>query len=550
MPSSGDAGSLSVTVFLVGAGPGDPGLLTVAGAEALRRADVVVYDFLANPRLLALAPPEAERLYVGKSAGAHTLTQDQINRLLVDKARELHARFASSTKSDAPASASDAECRMASPRRTIVRLKGGDPYVFGRGGEEGEFLRAHGVPFAVIPGITSGIAGPAYAGIPVTHRDFASTITLITGHEKDRGGATKDRDEVPPINFDALAKLKGTLVFYMGVKALPQIVSRLLAGGMEPATPAAVIRWATRPEQQTVVGTLDTLVEAVRQAGIAAPAITVVGRVVSLRETLNWFEQRPLFGQRILVTRTRQQASELAAGLASLGAQVMEAPTIELAAPEDWTPIDAALRRLDTYDWLLLTSANGVRAVWERLRRLGRDARAFPARVGAIGPATAAALEQIGIVPDLIPEKFVGEALAAALRQCVGDMRGRRFLLLRANIARPALREALQAAGAVVEDVAIYRTRRPAALPAEVLETLGQPGGVSWITFTSASTVHHFDELLPAALRPAVAAVKKLSIGPVTSAALRQVGWPPDVEAARHDIPGMLAALRQHLACR
>lgn len=515
--------SPNAVVYLVGAGPGDPGLISVAGAQALARADVVVYDYLANKRLLDLAPAGAERVYVGKSSNQHTMTQDQINAVLVEKAG-----------SQKPEARNQKEW-------VVVRLKGGDPYVFGRGGEEGEYLRAHGVRFVEIPGITSGIAGPAYAGIPVTHRDFTSTITLITGHEKE---GVEDADS--RVNYEALAKLNGTLVFYMGVKSLPQITRRLMDAGMAADMPAAVVRWGTHPHQRAVTGTVGTIAAVVEKAKITAPAITIVGQVVTLRDTLNWFENRPLFGQRVLVTRTRQQASELTSGLCELGAQVIEAPTIELAEPEDWAPIDAALGRLNTYDWLVFTSANGVRAAWERLRRLGLDARALGQckNVAAIGPATAEALHAIGIHPDLIPEKFVGEELAIALADRIKNLRGARMLLLRADIARPVLRDELLKAGATVEDLPIYRTTLPAALPDEVVAALAA-GEIDWITFTSASTAANLHALLPADLRQKVSAAKKLSIGPITTAAMNQLGWKPTLEAAVHDIGGMVAAITQ-----
>jgi uroporphyrinogen III methyltransferase/synthase len=522
---------MQTTVYLVGAGPGDPNLLTVAGANALKNAAVVVYDYLANPELLKLAPG-AELIYVGKSGNQHTKTQDEINQILADKARELNAR----------------NPKMETPN--VVRLKGGDPYVFGRGGEEAEFLREHNIPFVEIPGITAGIAAPAYAGIPVTHRDFTSSITLVTGHEKEDGG-----DEGGRVNYDALAKLDGTLVFYMGVKSLPLITQRLIAAGSDPATPVAVIRWGTRATQQTVTGTLATIAEIVHQAGIKAPAITVVGRVVSLRPALNWFEERPLFGQRIVVTRTRQQASELSSQLAALGAQVLEAPTIELLPPADdqWAEIDKHLMQMPAYDWIVFTSANGVRAAWERLRLLEFDARHFAASsVAAIGPATAEALHEIGIHPDLIPEKFVGEELAAALKATIAaegeQIRHKRFLLLRADIARPVLREELRKLGATVEDVAIYRTARPAALPQDVIAALQEATPPDWITFTSASTATNLWEMLAPDQRQKVASIKRASIGPITSAAMTKLGngeWTPTIEAAQHDIAGLVAAIRR-----
>jgi uroporphyrinogen III methyltransferase/synthase len=506
-------------VYLVGAGPGDPGLITVAGAEALRRADVVIYDFLANADLLKLCRPEAERVYVGKSGTSHTKTQEQINALLVEKV---------------------------DGGRIVVRLKGGDPYVFGRGGEEGEYLRANGVRFVVIPGVTAGIAAAAYAGVPVTHREITSTVTLVTGHEKEG-------TESPRVDYDALAglgKAGGTLVFYMGVKSLPAIAQRLTAGGLEKETPVAVVRWGTHAKQQTVVGTLTTIAAAVERAGLTAPAITIIGKVVALRHTLNWFEERPLFGQRVLVTRTRQQASELSARLTELGAEVIEVPTIELAAPDSWEEIDRTLAQIPAYDWIVFTSANGVRAAWDRLRHLTFDARHFGASsIAAIGTATAKTLQEIGIEADLLPEKFVGEELAAALQEHLGDaeIRHQRFLLLRADIARPALREELEKLGAQVEDVAIYHTQRPHALSPEILQTIDETP-VQWVTFTSASTANNLWELLTPNQRAKIAKMKRVSIGPVTSAALGALGdgsWKATIEATQHDIAGVVEAVRR-----
>ncbi len=534
---------IPATVYLVGAGPGDPGLITVAGAEALRGAAVVVYDYLANPELLKLAPSTAELIYVGKSGIQHTKTQDQINTILVEKARQYSAQSSGR-----------------SPQHGVVRLKGGDPYVFGRGGEEAEYLRENGIPFAVIPGITSGIAAPAYAGIPVTHRDFSSTITLITGHERDtRGGESADEEE-GRVNYEALVKLEGTLVFYMGIKSLPLISQRLIAAGLDPETPAAVIRWGTRAEQQTVTGTVSTIADVVQKAGLKAPAITIIGRVVSLHQTLNWFEKRPLFGKTIIVTRTRQQASELSSKLAALGAKILEIPTIELRAPSEseWPAIDRALQQIPAYDWVIFTSPNGVTATWDRLCHLGLDARHFPAppshRVAAVGEATADALRQIGIHPDLIPEKFTGEHLAAALQSHIPEAKpgspAPRFLILRADIARPVLREELQKFGQV-DDVAIYQTIRPPALPAETLGAIADLAAAervncTWITFTSASTANNLWELLPPEYRQFVSRLRRASIGPITSEAMRKLGtgeWSPDVEAGTHTIRGLIQAL-------
>jgi uroporphyrinogen III methyltransferase/synthase len=540
------------TVYLVGAGPGDPGLLTRAGASALARAAVVVYDFLANPELLKLAPPTAELLYVGKSGAHHSKSQSEIHEILLNKSREVGTQ----TKN-----------------RIVVRLKGGDPYVFGRGGEEAEFLHAHHVPFVVVPGITAGIAAPAYAGIPVTHRDFASTITFITGHE--RADAPAPAEPLPPknvaeeggenlggggdrVDYQALAQLAsagGTLVFYMGVKGLKRNTARLIAAGLDPNTPAAVIRWGTHLTQQTLAATLATLADAVAQANILPPAITIVGKVVSLRDTgggLNWFEHRPLFGTRVLVTRTRDQASALSDRLKDLGAQVLEAPTIQITPPteDELTAIDQKLSHMPAYDWVVFTSANGVTATWARLREMTFDARHFAAsNVAAIGPATAEALQNIGIYPDVIPDKYVAEELAAALQSTIAaggeEIRHKRFLLLRADIARPALRDALQKMGAIVEEVAIYHTLRPASLPEEAIEALNA-GALDWVTFTSASTATNLWEMLTPEQRQAVAKMKRVSIGPITSAALAKLGngeWTPTTEAREHDIPGVLSAM-------
>ncbi|MEI8198384.1 MAG: uroporphyrinogen-III synthase, partial [Phycisphaerae bacterium] len=388
-------------------------------------------------------------------------------------------------------------------------------------------------------------------------------LTLVTGHEsEDKGGG------VPTLDVPTLASLiaaGGTVVFYMGVRNLPNIAEQFTqclqakAPGTYVPIPAAVIGWATHPHQRTIVGDLSNIAERVEKAGIKPPAIILLGQVVTLREKLNWFENRPLFGQRVLVTRTRQQASELASSLTNLGAQVLEAPTIELADPEDWAPIDASLRHLSAYDWLVFTSANGVRAAWDRLRKLDLDVRAFAAvrtGIAAIGPATADALAQIGLIANLVPDDFVGEALAAALLEQMQKSAPlppgaapRRALLLRADIARPALREALQQAGVQVDDQPIYRTVRPASLPDDILQTIREDQ-VDWVTFTSASTATNLHALLSDELRAKIAGAKRLSIGPQTTAALTKLGWAPTLEASQHDIPGMIAALTHAVAAK
>jgi uroporphyrinogen III methyltransferase/synthase len=509
-------------VYLVGAGPGDPGLITVRGAELLAAADVVVYDYLSNPELLAHAPG-AEAIYVGKKAASHSMTQDQINELLVGQAQA---------------------------GKKVVRLKGGDPFVFGRGGEECLALQDAGIPFEVVPGVTAAIAAPAYAGIPVTHRDYNSSFTFITGHEKEEeykesesrmriAGSGSDLD------WAVLAKLP-CLAFYMGVKSLPRICSKLIEHGMDPATPAATIRWGTMTKQQTVIGTIADLPDKVATAKLAPPAMTIIGRVVSLRPELNWFESKPLFGKTIVVTRTRQQASELSTQLQSLGARIIEAPTIDLK-PADPATVEAALADLHGYDWIVFTSANGVRFTRDRLIAAGRDSRAFgPAKIATIGDATAAAVrKELCLNVDLSPERFVAEALGEAFAQR-NEITGKRFLLLRADIARPLLRERLQQGGAAeVRDVPIYETHPTDSLPQELIDAI-TAGEVDWLTFTSSSTVNNFIQLLGPALRPRLTQVRTASIGPITSQTLRQHGLEPTIEARTFDIPGLVAAMRKY----
>jgi uroporphyrinogen III methyltransferase/synthase len=509
-------------VYLVGAGSGDPGLITVRGAELLKSADVVVYDYLSNPRLLSHCP-HAETVYVGKKAAQHSMTQEQINALLVE---------------------------LAQKGKKVVRLKGGDPFVFGRGGEECEALVAAGLPFEIVPGVTAAIAAPAYAGIPVTHRDLNSSFTFITGHEKEQTyqepqAQSREAGSATDLDWSALAKLP-CMAFYMGVKALPRICQKLIEHGMSPDMPAATIRWGTMPRQKTVTGTISTLPQRVAEARLQAPALTIVGKVVELRQTFNWFETRPLFGQTIVVTRTRQQASDLSAKLADLGADVIEAPTIELAPPADWSQVDQALKSIGDYDWVIFTSQNGVSYARQRLVELGLDARAFgKTKVAAIGDATARAIRQeLFLSVDLCPESFVAEALADALL-AEGVVKGGRFLLLRADIARPILREKLQAGGAVrVDDIAIYQTRTAAALPPVVIEGLAC-GDIHWITFTSSSTARNFVALLGPDYRAKLADVKLASIGPITSATMRELGLPPTIEAEQFNIEGLADAIHQ-----
>ncbi|HEX8915867.1 MAG TPA: uroporphyrinogen-III C-methyltransferase [Humisphaera sp.] len=520
-PNVSSPNHTSGVVYLVGAGPGDPGLITVRGRDLLAAADVVVYDYLSNPLLLAHAP-RAEAIYVGKKAAQHSMTQDGINALLVEKGKA---------------------------GKVVVRLKGGDPFVFGRGGEECEALHAAGVPFEVVPGITAAIAAPAYAGIPVTHRDLNSSFTFITGHEKEeqykedeakqRGGG-----QASDLDWPSLAKLP-CLAFYMGVKSLPRICQRLIENGMPPDMPAATIRWGTHPKQRTVVATVATLAGAVAAAKLGPPALTIIGKVVSLRPAMNWFESRPLFGQTVVVTRTRQQASDMSRQLSALGANVIEAPTIELGPPADWSAVDAELKSIGSYDWVVFTSANGVRHAKQRLLELGLDARAFGrAKLAAIGDATAEAIRQeLALRVDLCPKSFVAEALADALRDA-GEVAGKRHLLLRADIARPVLRQRLAADGSAdVRDVAVYETRPAAALPSPLIDALNA-GDVNWVTFTSSSTAKNFATLVGPDYKEKLKGVKLASIGPITTAPHRELGLEPTVQADTFNIDGLLAATR------
>ena len=471
-----------MTVYLVGAGPGDPGLLTVRGRDLLERCDALVYDRLADPRIVALAPADAERTYAGKAPDRHALTQEQINDLLV----ELGGR-----------------CRC------VVRLKGGDPFIFGRGGEEALALEQAGIPWEVVPGISSAYAVPAYAGIPVTQRGIAAQFTVVTGHE-DPAKESSDLD------WSSLARTPGTLVFLMGVRSLAGNAARLIEHGKPADTPAAVISQGTRPEQRTVVSTLAGIAEAA--AGMRAPAITLVGPVAALHDRLAWWERRPLFGRRVVVTRARPQASGLAARLSELGAAVVEAPAIAI----DHLPFHRP--DLAGYDVVCLTSANGV----DRL--LDGDVRSLHGlTVAAVGRATADALRRHGIVADVVPDQATSDAIVPAL----GDVHGKRVLVATAEGARQALPDGLRAGGADVDVLHLYRTVRE---PVDVEAVLG----ADLVTFTSSSTVDNLVQALPA---DGVAGLQAVSIGPVTTASLRGHGIEPVAEADPHDVDGLVAAV-------
>jgi uroporphyrinogen III methyltransferase / synthase len=495
---------MSGTVYLVGGGPGDPGLLTLRAAELLGRADVVVYDALVSPAVVDRAA-RAERVYVGKRGGEHTRTQEEINALLVELGRR---------------------------HGTVVRLKGGDPFVFGRGGEEALALIEAGIAFEVVPGVTAGIAATAYAGIPVTHRGISASVAFATGHEDPTKAGTD-------VDWDHLARGVGTVVFYMGVGRMAENFRRLIEAGRAADTPAAAIEWGTWPRQRTVTGTLETLPERVREAGIGAPSLIVVGEVVALRETLAWWDRRPLSGRRVVVTRARAQASDFARALEALGAEVLQFPAIRIADPPDPAALRDALAAAGTFDWVVFTSANGVERAWSALRELGRDARALAgARVCAIGPGTAAALEARGIVPDLVPESFIAEGVVEALA-AAADLRGARILLPRAEVARAVLPDSLRELGAEVVEVAAYTTVQDGA-DAEGVAARLRDGGVDLVTFTAASTVHNFVDLVGTELGGARVA----SIGPITSAAARERGLEVAVEAEAYTIPGLVEAIR------
>jgi uroporphyrinogen III methyltransferase / synthase len=472
------------TVYLVGAGPGDPGLLTVRAAELIARADVILYDRLVPDAALERARPGAELVYVGKQGGGDQVPQAETQRLLVD-----HARAG----------------------RTVVRLKGGDPFVFGRGGEEALVCREAGIPFEVVPGVTAGVAAPAYAGIPVTHRDVASAVAFVTGHEDPGKPETA-------LDWPALAAFPGTLVFYMGVRALPRIAQQLVAAGRPADEPAAVVERGTLPGQRTVVSTLSAIAERAAAERIRAPAITLVGPVAALRERLAWLERRPLHGRTIAVTRARAQASALAARLRELGAEVVEAPAIRTQ------PLDASLPELASYDLVCVTSPNGVAELFARVP----DARALASvTVAAIGPGTARALKEGGIVADVVPDRAVAEGLVEAL----AGVDVRRALVVRAREGRDVLPDALRERGAEVDVVALYET------VAEPLDA-SAVAGVDYVTFTSASTVRFFLEAVGRLDGP-----RLVSIGPATTAALREAELEPDVEADPHTPDGLVQAL-------
>jgi uroporphyrinogen III methyltransferase/synthase len=494
------------TVYLVGAGPGDAGLLTLRGAELLRRADVVLHDALVNPDLLRLAPPSAELIARGKNMA---MPQEEITALLIARARE---------------------------GKCVVRLKGGDPYIFGRGGEEAEALATAKIPFEVVPGVSSVIAAPNYAGIPLTHRGHCSSFTVFTGHEDPDDAETA-------LRHDQIAKIPGTKVVLMGTEKLSDWTKSLIAHGMSPDTPVAMIRWGTTGRQQTVTGTLATIAGLAVEKKLSPPVLTIIGDVVKLRGKLNWFEKRPLFGRRIVVTRRSEQAGGFAQRLTELGADVLEVPTIKITRPTETDAIVDALLGLNAYDWLVFTSVNGVTAFFDIFFRRFQDMRDIGGvRIAAVGPATAAKLRELHLQVDLTPDEFTAKKIAAAFEK-FETIENLKMCLLRAEVANPDLPKALEELGAIVDDIAIYRTvaetEDPAGAGAMLVES-----GADWVTFTSSSTVEHFHARfdLPKLLKK-FPQMKLASIGPETSKAIRALGLELALEAKEHTTDGLIAAL-------
>ena len=496
------------TVALVGAGPGDPGLITVRGLQCIESADVVLYDRLVDRRLLRAAGPSARLIDAGKTPGGGGRRQEEINRALVSEARE---------------------------GRAVVRLKGGDPFVFGRGGEEAEALAEAGIPFEVVPGVTSAIAAPAYAGIPVTHRGTASSFTVVTGNEApDKGETTVD--------WDLLARLGGTIVVLMGWENLKAIVRALTEAGYPRDTPAALIRWGAAPAQETVFGAVADIVERGTAAGLAPPVVAVFGGVVAAAARLGWLDSRPLFGKRVLVTRTRSQAGAMSELLSRRGAEAIELPTIEIRPARETSPLDRRLRRLSEYDWTVFASANAVRALFDRLGDLGLDARAFgAARVMAVGPATAAALRERGIVADRVPEVYSAEGAVGELDRESFD--GRAVLVPRADIGGVLIERGLAAVGAKVDPVVAYHTVTPEGAALRAKSLLGD--GIDAAAFTSSSTVSNLLGLLDGRTE-ALAGAVIACIGPATAAAAREAGLTVDIVAGEHTVAGLVSSLEDY----
>ena len=493
--------------YLVGAGPGDPGLLTLRAKECLESADVVVYDYLCNPDILNHAPSSAEKIYAGKKAADHAIPQEELNDLLV---------------------------KLSIKGQTVVRLKGGDPYVFGRGGEEAQELRRAGVPFEIVPGISSSVAGPAYAGIPVTHRDCCSQLTIFTGHEDP----TKN-DSV--INYSKIGKADGTKVMLMGVGQLEKVTNQMIEGGAPKDTPIALIRWATTGRQQTLVGEIGNIVEKVNKSGFKAPAVTVFGEVVKLREQLNWFEERSLYGKKMVVTRTRTQAGELSVRLRHLGADVDEMPTIRIEPPVDLKGFGQLVQDSHKYDWIVFTSPNGVDAFFDIFFKLYKDARSIGgARIAAVGPGTQKKIESYHLSVDLLPEKYVAEGLVEKFKETEG-VENQTIMLVRPETTRDIIAKGLSEMGAIVDEAIAYQTVPELEDPTGAVERFNS-GEIELVTFTSSSTVESFMELellIPDHLIMA-------SIGPVTSETIRSYGHEVDIEAQESTIQSLVDSIEDY----
>ncbi len=495
-------------VYIIGAGPGDAGLITLKGIDCLREADVVIYDYLVSKDLLKYAKSDARFIYAGKQGGAHTLSQWQINDLLVKEAKA---------------------------GNIVARLKGGDPFIFGRGGEEAEKLAVNKIPFEIVPGVTSAIAVPAYAGIPLTHRGVTSTVAFVTGHEDP----TKEKSD---IDWPALARI-GTLVFLMGVKNIEKIVKELKDNGRSPKTSAALIRWGTTARQEILTGTLSNIVKLVKESKFAPPAILVIGEVVALRDTLQWFDSKPLFGKGVVITRPEKQADDLAKLLVKEGANPIHFPTIKIVPPPSWRVLDAAIKNLETYDWLIFTSANGVAFFFERLYAKKKDIRDLKGiKICCIGPATAQQVADRGIKVDLVPDKFISEGI---LKSFSGkNLKRKKILIARAAKARDVLPEGLKELGATVDVATAYVTVASEKKKSD-LEALFRGNHVDVITFTSSSTVDNFVKI--AGQKSSLPkGVKIACIGPVTAAAAKKAGLTVDIHQEEYTMEGLVDALQKY----
>jgi uroporphyrinogen III methyltransferase/synthase len=493
-------------VYLVGAGPGDEGLITVKGLRYLEEADVVLFDYLVNKRLLDRSREDAEKIYVGKRGGGTGSHQAVINKLMLAKALE---------------------------GKKVVRLKGGDPIIFGRGGEEAIFLSENGIPFEIVPGVSSISAVPAYAGIPITHREFSSCFAVATGHEDSNG------ESLP---WDALAKMP-IVVFLMGVKNLERNMERLIEHGKDPETPVALISWGTLPHQRTITGTVSNIAAKAAEGNLKPPSIAVVGDVVNLREKINWFETKPLFGRRILITRASKQAWEMIMLIEQLGGEAITFPTIEVTPPERWDELDAAIEYINNYDWIIFTSANGVEYFFRRLLDSGKDARAIArAKIAAIGEKTAQALKEFGLRPDLTPREFVAECLVEEFRNL--EIRGMKILIPRAQEAREVLPDELRLMGAEVNVVAVYRTLKPQRAEVEKVKQLLASGQLDTVTFTSSSTVRNFIELIGD--KSLLQGTTLACIGPITASTLRELGFEPQIISRKFTAEGLISEISNY----